>query len=112
MVQGVAVIPGISRSGSTIAAGMMAGLDRSKAARFSFLLSIPAIAGAQVVSMKDALETGVLIDPATIYGTIVSFVVGLAALKLLIRLVHSGRFHLFAPYCWLVGILVLMSNLI
>ncbi len=112
VVQGFAVIPGISRSGSTIAAGMVSGLDRSLAARFSFLLSIPAIAGAQVVSLKDAFETGVLIDPATIYGTIVSFVVGLAALKLLIRLVHAGRFHLFAPYCWLAGALVIVSNLI
>jgi len=112
VVQGFAVIPGISRSGSTIAAGMFTGLDRAKAARFSFLLSIPAIAGAQVVSMKDALETGVLIDPATIYGTIVSFVVGLMALKLLIRLVHAGRFHLFAPYCWLAGAFVLLKNLI
>jgi undecaprenyl-diphosphatase len=112
VVQGFAVIPGVSRSGTTIAAGMVSGLDRSLAARFSFLLSIPAIAGAQVVSMKDALETGVLVDPATIYGTIVSFVVGLMALKLLIRLVHAGRFHLFAPYCWIVGALVLLLNLI
>lgn len=111
-IQGFAVIPGISRSGSTIAAGMFAGLDRSTAARFSFLLSVPAIAGAQVLSIKDALETGVLIDPATLCGTIVAFVVGLAALKLLLSLVHRGRFHLFAPYCWLAGALVLVSNLI
>ena len=111
-VQGFAVIPGISRSGSTIAAGMFAGLDRSKAARFSFLLSVPAIAGAQILGIKDALETGVLIDPATLCGTIVAFVVGLAALKLLLNLVHRGRFHLFAPYCWCAGALVLASNLI
>lgn len=112
IVQGFAVIPGISRSGSTIAAGMFAGLDRSTAARFSFLLSIPAIAGALVLSIKDALETGILFDPATLYGTIVAFVVGLAALKLLLKLVHRGRFHLFAPYCWLAGALVLASHLI
>jgi undecaprenyl-diphosphatase len=52
------------------------------------------------------------IDPATIYGTIASFVVGLAALKLLLKLVNTGKFHLFAPYCWLAGILALISNFI
>ncbi len=109
-VQGLAVIPGISRSGSTIAAGMFSGIDRSTAARFSFLLSLPAICGAQIISIKDAMENGGLVDPATIYGTIVSFIVGLAALKLLLRLVHTGKFHLFAPYCWLAGILALLSN--
>ncbi len=111
VVQGFAVVPGISRSGSTIAAGMAAGLDRARAAKFSFLLSIPAILGAQVVSMKDALKTGTLIDPATIYGTLMAFIVGLAALKLLLKLVHTGKFHFFAPYCWLAGVLVLLSKL-
>jgi undecaprenyl-diphosphatase len=112
IVQGFAVIPGISRSGSTIAAGMFAGLDRHTAAKFSFLLSVPAIAGALVLGMKDAMETGFVINPAIIYGTIASFVVGLAALKLLLKLVHRGKFHLFAPYCWLAGMLVLLSKLI
>ncbi len=110
IVQGLAVIPGISRSGATITAGMFSGLDRTTAARFSFLLSVPAICGALILSMKDALENGGLIDPVTIYGTIVSFIVGLAALKLLLKLVHTGKFHLFAPYCWLVGILAVLSN--
>ena len=112
IVQGLAVIPGISRSGSTIAAGLFLGLDRKTAARFSFLLSIPAILGVQILSIKEMVETHGHIDPATICGTIVSFVVGLAALKLLIRLVDTGKFHLFAPYCWLAGILALCSNFI
>ncbi|MDD9302730.1 MAG: undecaprenyl-diphosphate phosphatase [Desulfobacter sp.] len=112
VVQGLAVIPGISRSGSTIAAGMFSGLDRIRAAKFSFLLSVPAICGAQVISIKDVLETGDGIDPAMIYGTIVSFIVGLAALKFLLKLVHTGKFHFFAPYCWLVGILALISNFV
>jgi undecaprenyl-diphosphatase len=111
IVQGFAVIPGISRSGSTIAAGMVAGLDRQTAARFSFLLSVPAIAGAQVLGVKDAVETGFVLNPAIVYGTIVSFVVGLVALKLLLKLVHTGKFHLFAPYCWLAGTLVLLSKM-
>lgn len=112
VVQGLAVIPGISRSGSTIAAAMFSGMDRARAAKFSFLLSVPAICGAQVISIKDAIENGGLIDPATIYGTIVSFIVGLIALKLLLKLVHTGKFHLFAPYCWLAGVLALLSNFV
>ncbi len=109
--QGIAVIPGISRSGSTIAAGMFLGLDRHKAAKFSFLLSIPAILGAQVLSIKDMITSGLNIDPVTIYATIVSFITGLIALKILLTLVHSGKFHLFAPYCWLIGSLVILSKI-
>ncbi|MCP3943587.1 MAG: undecaprenyl-diphosphate phosphatase [Desulfobacteraceae bacterium] len=112
IVQGFAVIPGISRSGSTIVAGMFAGLDRDRAAKFSFLLSVPAILGAQILSVNDVIKTGMTIDPAIIYGTITSFFIGLIALKLLLKLVHQGKFHLFAPYCWLVGVLVLLSKLI
>jgi undecaprenyl-diphosphatase len=110
--QGIAVIPGISRSGSTIAAGMLLGLDRYQAAKFSFLLSIPAILGAQVLSVKDMINNSISIDPVTIYATIASFITGLAALKLLLTLVHSGKFHLFAPYCWFVGFLVVVSKFI
>jgi len=57
------------------------------------------------------METGFIINSAIIYGTISSFIVGLIALKLLLKLVHRGKFHLFAPYCWLVGILVLLSKI-
>jgi len=110
--QGLAVIPGISRSGTTIAVGMFLGLDRHNAAKFSFLLSIPAILGAQVLSIKDMIDKGLVIDQVTIYATIASFITGLIALKLLLSLVHSGRFHLFAPYCWLIGSLVLLSKFI
>ena len=110
--QGLAVIPGISRSGTTIAVGMFLGLDRHNAAKFSFLLLIPAILGAQVLSIKDMINKGLVIDQVTIYATIASFITGLIALKLLLSLVHSGRFHLFAPYCWLIGSLVLLSKFI
>ena len=110
--QGLAVIPGISRSGTTIALGMFLGLDRHNAAKFSFLLSIPAILGAQILSIKDMINSGLVIDSITIYATIVSFITGLLALKLLLSLVHAGRFHLFAPYCWLIGSLVLLSKFV
>ena len=110
--QGIAVIPGISRSGITISTAMFVGLDRKTAATFSFLLSIPAIVGAEILSIKDMFEKGLTLDIGTLYAAIASFVTGLIALKLLLSLVHSGRFHLFAPYCWLVGVLVLFSRLL
>lgn len=112
--QGLAVIPGISRAGTTIACGMFFGLDRQTAARFSFLLSIPAILGAELLSILESLGQNahnVQLDAAVFCGTLVAFVSGLVALKLLIRLVHAGKFHLFAPYCWGIGILVLLTTL-
>jgi undecaprenyl-diphosphatase len=109
--QGLAVIPGISRAGTTIACGMFCGLDRYTAAKFSFLLSIPAILGAQLISIMGYTEQGSGIDAGMIYGTLVAFITGLIALKVLIKIVHAGKFHLFAPYCWVVGFLVLLSNI-
>jgi undecaprenyl-diphosphatase len=111
IVQGLAVIPGVSRSGSTIAAGMFMRIDRHQAARFSFLLSIPAIVGAEILGLKDVMDQGLVIDPVTLYATMASFITGLIALKILLRLVHAGRFHLFAPYCWFVGAVVLLSKI-
>jgi len=112
LCQGIAVIPGISRSGSTITAGLFAGIDRETAARFSFLLSIPAIFGAELLSLKDCLGTGFSFDPATFYGTLTSFIVGLAALKILLKIVKTGRLYYFAPYCWFAGITAIAAGLI
>ncbi len=107
--QGFAVIPGISRSGATISAGLFSGIDRETAARFSFLLSIPAIVGAEILSLKDFMEQGTSINvPATLCGTFISFVVGYGALVLLLRMVKKGRLHLFAPYCWAVGTIAII----
>ena len=112
LCQGIAVIPGISRSGSTITAGLFAGIDRETAAKFSFLLSIPAILGAELLSLKDFIGTGFSFDPATFYGTLTSFIVGLAALKILLKIVKTGRLYYFAPYCWLAGITAIAAGLI
>ncbi|MDY6904305.1 MAG: undecaprenyl-diphosphate phosphatase [Thermodesulfobacteriota bacterium] len=101
--QGIAVLPGMSRSGTTIAAGLFLGLTREDAARLSFLMSIPAIAGAELLSAKDLLSGTVQLDAATILGTLTAFGVGYAALKTLMRIVRHGRFYLFAPYCLVVG---------
>ncbi len=102
--QGLAVLRGLSRSGTTIALGMMAKLDRDEAARFSFLLSIPAIVGALVLEFDvDALAAG---GGLGVYGIgfVVSAGVGWLALELLLAVVRRGALHFFAPYCWLVGI--------
>lgn len=108
-VQGLAVIPGISRSGTTIAAGVLAGADRETAANFSFLASVPAILGAVVVALPElsALEAAVDVS-ALAAGMAVSFAAGWLALTVLLRIVRRGRLHLFALYLIPVGILGLL----
>jgi undecaprenyl-diphosphatase len=111
MVQGVAIIPGISRSGSTISIGLLLGIDREMAARYSFLLSIPAIIGAGLLSLKDGISQSDLAIRATLLGSFTAALVGYAALKSLLQLVKKGRLHVFAPYCWLVGTLAIVFSL-
>ncbi len=108
IAQGFAVLPGISRSGTTIVTGMFLGLSRDKAARFSFLMSIPAIVGAQILGIKDVAEKGMIIEPAVIYGTLAAFLTGLLALKLLLSLVRKGKLHYFSIYCLVMGGTVLI----
>ena len=103
VVQGMAVMPGISRSGSTIATGILTGIRHETAARFSFLLSIPAVAGAALLVLKDAVQQGSVHLPTCLLGGVAALVVGYAALALLVFLVQKGRLYLFAPYCWIVG---------
>ena len=99
-VQGFAAMPGLSRSGSTIVAGLFLGLDRETAARYSFLLSIPAVAGAALLSAFPLPDQSAFPWLAVAVGAVVAGAVGYAALCLLIRLVKKGRLHVFAPYCW------------
>jgi len=110
--QGLAVLPGISRSGSTISAAIFLGANRETAARFSFLLSIPAIVGAELLSLKDFISQGISFDYSIIYGTLISFVVGYLALVLLLRLVKNGRLYLFAPYCCVVGVIAIIAGVL
>jgi undecaprenyl-diphosphatase len=111
IVQGLAIIPGISRSGSTISIGLLLGIDRELAARYSFLLSIPAIIGAGLLSLKDNISQTDLAIRATLLGSFAAAIVGYAALKSLLQLVKKGRLHVFAPYCWLVGTLAIVFSL-
>ena len=110
IVQGLAIIPGISRSGSTISIGLLLGINRETAARYSFLLSIPAIVGAGLLSLKDSLSETDPVIWLSLWGAAAAALVGYTALKVLLGLVKKGHLHLFAPYCWLVGILAIVLS--
>lgn len=112
--QAVATCPGISRSGTTITAGCFVGFERRFAVRFSFLMSIPAILGANILSLKDAAEAGILWADVPVYlvGVLVSAVVGYACIRLLKMIAEKGRFGFFAYYCWAAGALTLVLTLI
>ena len=112
--QAVATCPGISRSGTTITAGCFLGFDRKFAVRFSFLMSIPAVLGANVLSLKDAVEAGVVWGDVPVYlvGVAVSAAAGYACIRLLRMIAAKGRFGWFAYYCWAVGALTLLLTVI
>lgn len=112
--QAVATCPGISRSGTTITAGCFLGFDRKFAVRFSFLMSIPAVLGANVLSLKDAVEAGIIWGDVPVYlvGVAVSAAVGYACIRLLRMIAARGRFGWFAYYCWAVGALTLLLTVI
>ncbi|MFH1532676.1 MAG: undecaprenyl-diphosphate phosphatase [Pseudomonadota bacterium] len=105
--QGLGLLRGISRSGATISAGLIIGLDRETAARYSFLLSIPAVLGALVLQLRHGIPEGGPAVPVLAAGIVASAVVGLAALAVLMRAVRSGRFHLFGLYTLVLGLLVM-----
>ncbi|GIX46332.1 MAG: undecaprenyl-diphosphatase [Candidatus Tectimicrobiota bacterium] len=110
LVQGVAVIPGLSRSGWTIAAALWCGLQREAAARFSFLMAIPAIAGAALLTAVQRVPGTTTPAPALLLGMAGAFGVGYLALRFLLRVVSQGQFWRFAPYCWLVGLGALLFS--
>lgn len=102
--QAVAILPGISRSGITISAGLARGVAPNTAAKFSFLLSVPAILGGVILKVPDlgAMPSEQIIPLVT--GTVASAATGYIALRVLLRMIERGRLHLFAYYCWAVGI--------
>jgi undecaprenyl-diphosphatase len=107
--QGLGVFPGISRSGITISASLYGGLSREKAGEFSFLISIPAIIGAFVVTLRDAEALGAMISGGVLAaGIAASFVVGFFSLLLLLRLVRGGRLYFFALYLVPLGVIGLI----
>ena len=113
VAQAIATCPGISRSGTTITAGCFVGFDRKFAVRYSFLLSIPAILGANVLSLKDALATVVWAEvPVYLVGVAVAALVGYACIRLLKMIADKGKFGFFAYYCWIVGALTLVLTIV
>jgi undecaprenyl-diphosphatase len=106
LVQCVALVPGISRSGATISAGLFRGLDRVAATRLSFFLSIPALTGAGLYELKDAVQESVPVG-ALIVGTVVSFVVAYGSIAWLLRFVAGHKITLFVPYRVALGLVLL-----
>jgi len=112
-VQGLAIFPGISRSGSTIAVGKMLGLKKNVATNYSFLLSIPAILGAFLIKLKDVSELKLEINIWIFFiGFITSFVTGYFSLKLLIWLIKKANLKFFVVYCFVMGIVSIIYNYI
>lgn len=106
LVQIIALVPGVSRSGATISAGLLRGLDRVAATRLSFFLSIPALLAAGIYELPDALSGGIGIGQ-TVVGTVVSFVVAYAAVAWFLKFVGHHSIGKFVPYRVLLGLLVI-----
>lgn len=114
VAQAIATCPGISRSGTTITAGCFVGFERKFAVRFSFLLSIPAILGANILSLKSALEGEIIWADVPVYlvGVAVAAGVGYLCIRLLRMIADKGRFGWFAYYCWAAGAVTLVLALL
>lgn len=112
--QAIATMPGISRSGMTITTGCFVGFERKFAVRFSFLLSIPAVLGANILSLADAAKAGINWAEVPVYlvGVVTAAVVGYLCIRLLRFIAERGKFGAFAYYCWAVGVLTLVLNVI
>ena len=114
LAQMIAVVPGLSRSGTTISAGLLRGFDRTFAVRFSFFLSIPAVLGANLLSLVKAISAGIDWAEVPMYlcGVAAAFVFGYLAIFALNRIVQRGKFGGFCYYCWGAGLLTLILSLI
>jgi len=109
-MQGVAIIPGVSRSGSTISTGIYTGLDKELVTRYSFLLFMPAILGAAILQTGTVISRGESIEwIPTIVGTATAMIVSYFAIRILLEVIRKSRLHLFSSYCWIVGIIVIIN---
>ena len=111
--QGTAIMPGISRSGSTISSSLLLGFSKEYCVKFSFILGIPAILGASLLEAKDAIESGVVIEWAPVLiGMLTAAVVGYLCIRLIQYLVASDRFILFSCYTAVLGAVVLVAGIL
>ena len=110
--QGLAILPGVSRSGSTIAISKILGMDPVRAARFSFLLFIPAIVGATLLKIGDLNDTvSEVSEFSLILGFITSVITSYFSINLLLQLIKKQQFHYFTPYCLILGIFLIYTSL-
>jgi undecaprenyl-diphosphatase len=107
VAQAFAIIPGISRSGSTVVAALWLGVAPRDAAAFSFLMAVPAIAGAAVLQLGELGAEGGPSTPALVLGGVFAAVTGVLAIRTFVAMLARESFHFFAPYCWIVGALFL-----
>lgn len=107
LFQAVSIIPGISRSGSTLGGGMLRGLEREVAAVFAFLVSVPALAGALVYGLV-TLDSYDLSLSTAITGLLVAFATGLLSIQYLLKIIRTGRLWIFGVYCIVIGLLALV----
>jgi undecaprenyl-diphosphatase len=110
VAQACSIAPGISRSGATISTGLFLGLERELAARFSFLLSIPAILGAAFIQIKDISSIMDINTGAAIAGFIAAVIMGYLAIKIVLKLISERNLLVFAYYCWALGALTLILS--
>ena len=111
VVQLFAVIPGLSRSGTTIFGGVFSGLDKKFAVKFSFLLSIATILGGMATDIKNIASVKTAEIAPTIGGMIAAAIVGIFAIKFLVALLNKGKYKYFSYYCWTVGILTIVLSI-
>jgi undecaprenyl-diphosphatase len=111
IVQGISIIPGISRSGATVSSAMLLKIEKEMAVRFSFLLSIPAILGALFLKLSD-IKGGISHVPEMAAGVFFAFLFGLGAIYLLIKAVIKGKLKFFAAYCLLMGTAAIVKGFI
>jgi undecaprenyl-diphosphatase len=112
VVQAAALVPGLSRSGSTIAFGIFRGIDGETAARFSFLLSVPAIAGATLLELRYISEVAPSDVVLYLAGTVTAMITGFMTLKFLFFIIKKRRLSLFALYCWVLGTSLLIAKVV
>lgn len=115
LAQTVAVLPGISRSGSTIATGLLLGVEKQKAAQFSFLMVLIPIFGKALLDIKDVIEdptTWTLSTETTVAGFLAAFLSGLFACTVMLRIVNKGKLYYFSIYCLVVGLIAIVAGLL
>ena len=114
IAQAIAILPGISRSGATIATGILSGSNKATATQFSFLMVLPVIIGANLLELKDYFEapagTYTMSTGPLVIGFIAAFLAGLAACQWMVAIVRRGKLYYFAIYCFIVGIIALLST--